>query len=132
MSDYRLNSRASFEELTQLGRKISPARDIDRNRFRMIVLSAKALINKRGLGPDARYPLDLGQRRFQGRSIIRIVMDGIDPDNPALPRGGYDGHFATKLVVLMNFPLRETLHLRSMDTIDLAVIGPLLGIDPVH
>src|SRR6187200_3768915 len=84
MPNHGLNRRASFEELTQLGREIAPASDIDRDRLRMIALPTKALIDKGCLGSDSCQALDLSQGRFQGHSIIRIVVDGIDPDNPAL------------------------------------------------
>ena len=65
MPDHRLNRRASFEQLAQLWREISSARDIDRNRFRMIALPAKALIDKRFFRPNSRHPLDLSQAGFK-------------------------------------------------------------------
>ena len=54
MPNHRLNGRAAFEQLAQLRREIPPARDVDRDRLRMIALPAKALIDKRFLGPDSR------------------------------------------------------------------------------
>jgi hypothetical protein len=54
-------------------------------------------------------------------------MLGSDPDNPTLPRRGDDAYFAAELIVLMNFALGNALHLRGMNTLDLAVIGALLG-----
>jgi hypothetical protein len=85
MSNHWFNGRASLEQLAQLWREISSACDIDRNGFRMIALPAKPLIDKRFLGPDSRDPLNLSQGRFQGCSIIRIVVCGIDANNPAPP-----------------------------------------------
>lgn len=130
MPDHRLNRRAAFEQFAQLGGEIPAACDIDCDRFGMIALPAKALIDKRFLGPNPRHTLDLGQCGFQSRSIIGIVVLGIDPDNPTLPRRGNDAHFAAKLVVLMHFAFGDTFHFRSMHTIDLAVISALLRQDP--
>ena len=84
MPDHRLNGRASFKELAQLRREIPPSRNVDRDCFGMIALPAKPLIDKRFLGPDSGYPLDLSQGRFQGHAIIGIVVLGIDFDNPTL------------------------------------------------
>ena len=57
-------------------------------------------------------------------------MLGIDSDNPTLPRRRDDAHFTAKLVVFMHFALGDALHLRGMNTIDLAVIRALLRKDP--
>ena len=92
----------------------------------MIALPAKALIDKRFLRPDSRHAFDLGQCGFQSRPLIRMVVRGIDPDNPTLPRRGNDPHFAAKLIVLMNFAFGDTFHFRGMNTRALAVIGALL------
>src|SRR5262245_55177880 len=80
VSNHRLNRRAPFEQFAQLRGKIPPSGDVNRDRLRMIAWPAKALINKRFLGSDSRYPLDLSQGRFQGCSIIGIIVGGIDPD----------------------------------------------------
>src|SRR5215510_11110497 len=130
MPDYWLNRRAPFEQFAQLRGEIAPSGDVDCHGFWMIVLPAKALIDKRLLGPDSRQPLDLRERGFQGRPIIGIVGCGIDPDNPPSPGGGDETPFAPKLVVLGHFAFGNALYLRGMDTIDLPVISALLGPDP--
>ena len=98
----------------------------------MLRLAANALSDKRFLGTHAGEAFALSQGGLECRPIIRVPVLGLEPDNPAVLRGGADADLATKLAVLMNFPFRATLHLRSVPTIGLAVIGPPVGKDPAR
>ena len=129
MPDHRLNRRPPFEQLAQLGGEITSPRAVNGHCRGVIPLSAKAFIDKRFLRPHAGEAFHLGEGRLERGPVIRVAGFRIDPHNPALARGGDDSHFAAKLVVLLPFALSETLHLRGMHTIDLAVIGPLWGKD---
>ena len=122
MANHGLNGRASLEQLAQLWSEISPACNVNCDSFGMIALPAKALINKRFFRPDSRQALDLCEGGFQRHSIIGIIVGGIDSHNPALSRGGNDRHFAAKLVVLVDFALRDTFDFWGMDTIDFPIV----------
>ena len=81
------------------------------------------------LWPPAGDGLRLVERVLEGMSVVRVAVDGLDTDDPAILRGADQGDLAAEFVLLVGLPLGDALYFGSLHAVELVAVVSFLAID---
>lgn len=81
------------------------------------------------LGPPPGNDFCLIKRFLEGVTVVRIAVDGLNTDDPAIPGGADQGNLATELVLLVGLSLGNALDFGCLHAVELVAVVAFLAED---
>jgi hypothetical protein len=96
----------------------------------LVVVAPVAHLDVSMIGLDPGRRNDLLDGALEGVAVVGVALQSPRRQDPATFGAYGEGDFAAELVSPVRLALRDALHLRGMDAVELALVAALLQMEP--